>query len=341
MGSWVTRAGTDEGLETPLAPFYKDKGSFWDSSGVRDTTDFGYAYPETKSWSFTHPDDYRKDIEQKLRALYPSGSLATMIMASKAGDEQPEATLRRRAKKLARVHAVENPSTAITALSLAQAVSPTTESRLATALPPLDVPNVQLPNGRSLAHLAKGDTYLEWLINIKAVKHTLGGEFLVHVFLGRVPPEESTILYAVSPYHVGTFSPLGQSEDTACGKCQRDQAAGTEITGQIPLTIALAERYFAGELDSLLEEDVIKYLQTNLHWEVVDKEGQRLQSQRNSVEGLLVGVVSNKVTLPDNRYECPHYSPDIKIYPDTTTKQDGRSGRAEGTGVTEDNKYFF
>jgi tyrosinase len=116
--------------------------------------------------------------------------------------------------------------------------------------------------------------------------------------------------------------------------------AGTEVTGQIPLTIALAERYFAGELDSLQEEDVIKYLQTNLHWEVVNEEGQRLQSHRDLVEGLLVGVVSNEVTLPENIYEVPRYSQEITIYPAITTKQDGSSGRAEGTGITEDNKYF-
>lgn len=340
QGSWVTPKGTNEDLNTPLAPFYKDKDNFWTSDDVRDTKKFGYAYPETKSWNFANTDDYRKDIEQQLRALYPSGSLATMIIASKAGDDQPEAILRKRAKKLARINAVTNPSTALTALSLAQATSPTTESLLAMTLPPLDVPNIEVPDGRSLAHLIKGNTYLEWLVNIKAVKHALGGEYSVHIFLGRVPLEEPTTLYAVSPYHVGTFTPLGQSEATECSKCQRDQAAGTEITGQIPLTIALAERYFAGDLDSFQEEDVIKYLQVNLHWEVVSEEGQRLQSHRNSVEGLLVGVVSNKVTLPENRYEVPCYSPKITIYPEITTKEGGRSGRAEGTGITEENKYF-
>ncbi|KAF7556599.1 hypothetical protein G7Z17_g1343 [Cylindrodendrum hubeiense] len=339
-GTWVTLGNSDEGLDTPLAPFYKDKDSFWNSREVRDTTTFGYAYPETKSWGFANPGDYREDIKQRLSALYASGSLATMITASKAGDKQPEATLRTRAKKLARIDAVDSPSTAITALSLAQAVSPTPESRLAAVLPPLDVPSIQVPDGRSLAQLAKGDTYLEWLVNIKAVKHTLDGQYLVHIFLGRVPPEESTVLYAVSPYHIGTFSPLGQSEETGCEKCQHDQAAATEITGQIPLTIALAERYFAGELDSLLKEDVIKYLQTNLHWEVVDKQGQRLESQRDLVEGLLVGVVSNEVTLPGNGSGFPRYSPDITVHPAITTKQDGTSGRAEGTGVTENNKYF-
>ncbi|CAM1509015.1 Fc.00g027540.m01.CDS01 [Cosmosporella sp. VM-42] len=337
--SWVTATGADEGLHTPLAPFYKDEDNFWDSDDVRKTRTFGYAYPETKSWNFSNPADYRADIERQLNNLYPSGSLATMIVANKEGDDKPEALLRTRAKKLSQVKAVAPPSTAITALSLIQADS-ATESNLPIDLAPINVPNIEVPNDRSLTNLAKDGTYLEWLLNIKAQKHALGGEYLVHVFLGTVPPEESTILYPVSPYHVGTFAPLGQSEATACGKCQRDQAAGTEITGQIPLTISLAERYFAGWLPSLSEVDVIKYLQENLHWEVVNDRGERLMGHRDSVDGLLVGVISNEVTLPKDGYEFPRYSPYIKIYPEATTKQDGRTGRAEGTGITNDNKYF-
>jgi tyrosinase len=213
---------------------------------------------------------------------------------------------------------------------------------LATVLPPLDVPNVQIPDGRSLANFAKGNTYLEWLVNIKAVKHALEGQYLVHVFLGRVPAEEPTVLYSVSPYHVGTFNPLGASEDTACGKCQQDQAAGTEITGQIPLTIALAERYFAGALDSLEEGDVITYLKKHLHWEVVDDQGQRCRGERNLVEGLIVGVVSNEVKLPDDTDEFACYSPEITIYPEITSKKDNpEEGRAEGTGLIEKHLYFI
>lgn len=306
---------------------------------------FGYAYPETKSWNFDSPEEYRKDLVKQISTLYQTGSVSSMILASRAGDPQPEIKLRKRAERLAQVEAVPESSTTMTMLSLLQAISQTKESEVpemsfASALPPIQVPSVQIPDGRSLISLAKDNTYLEWLVNIKAQKHTLGGEYLVHVFLGPVQEDESTILYSVSPYHVGTFSPLGQPEETRCGKCQQDQRARTEITGQIPLTIALVERYFAGAMDSLDEGDVITYLQKNLHWEVVDKHGHKLQGHRDAVEGLLVGVVSNEVTLPENDYTLPRYSQDITIYPEITTKQDGSRGRAEGTGVTEENKYF-
>ncbi|KAF4456902.1 tyrosinase precursor [Fusarium austroafricanum] len=340
-GSWVTAENTEEGLKTDLAPFYKDASHFWTSDDVRETVKFGYSYPETKSWAFNSTADYRKDIYKQLETIYPTGSLATMIAASNTGDQKPEEALRARAKKLARVTAIDEPNTAITALSLAKAVSPpASTSELIAALPSLEVPTVNIPEKRSLKNLVKDNSYLEWLVNIKAVKHTLRGEYLVHVFLGPVPEEESTCLYTVSPYHVGTFSPLGQNTETSCSKCKRDQVAGMEITGQIPLTIALAERYLADELESLSEPHVIEYLQRNLHWEVVDESGQRLQGQRSSVDGLLVGVVSNKVTLPGNENEFAQYSPDVTVYPEVTTKADNSGGRAEGTGITEDNKYF-
>ncbi|KAM0812686.1 putative tyrosinase [Seiridium cardinale] len=321
-GTWVTPPDADEGLTTPLAPFYKVANNFWDSTAVRKTTTFGYGYPETQSWNFKETADCRKDIRNHLTTLYTAGSLGNMIAASQRGGTT-----------------LDHINRALEAISQ-KTTSQKPESSLTSVLPPSDVPKVQVSDDRSLTKLAKDDTYLEWLVNIKAQKYPLNGKYLVRVFLGPVPQDDSTILYSVSPYHVGTFWPLGQPEDTQCDKCQRDQAARTEITGQIPLDFASAERYFADALGSLSEDDGITYLQKNLHWEVVDNQGQRLQSRRSDVDGLLVGVVSNRVKLPATEHDLPRYSPDITIYPEITTKQDGCSGRAKSTGITEDSKYF-
>jgi tyrosinase len=72
------------------------------------------------------------------------------------------------------------------------------------------------------------------------------------------------------PTHVGTFAPLGQPEDTSCEKCQEDQENALEVTGQIPLTVALVERFLAGIIHDLSPTHVVPYLQKNLHWRVVD-----------------------------------------------------------------------
>ncbi|KAF9775275.1 hypothetical protein IL306_006642 [Fusarium sp. DS 682] len=156
-GNWTTAPEGEEGLTTPLAPFYKDASSFWASDDVRDTLKFGYAYPETKSWTFNNPEDYRKDIYQQLETIYPTGSLATMIVASNAGDPKPEETLRTRAKKLARVTAIEEPTTTVTALAIAKAESSIDgSSAVVSALPDVEVPKVKVPEDRSLRKL----TYL-------------------------------------------------------------------------------------------------------------------------------------------------------------------------------------
>ena len=105
------------------------------------------------------------------------------------------------------------------------------------------------------------------MTNIKAQKHTLGGAYSVHVFLGPVD-EENVALWPAAPTHVGTFAPLGRSSETSCGKCQQDQRDHTEITSQIPLTMALVERYLAGQLRDLTEATVVPYLTQNLHWRV-------------------------------------------------------------------------
>lgn len=146
-------------------------------------------------------------------------------------------------------------------------------------------------------------------------------------------------LYMTSPYHVGTFAALGQTSDPRCGNCQRDQEAHTEISGQIPLTIALIERYFAGLLDSFSEDDVVEYLKVNLHWEVTDASGTRCEKRRSVVGGLLVGVSSNEATILQAQYDLLHYLSQITLYPDITTKQDGVNGRAEGTGITAANIF--
>lgn len=348
--TWITPAGEKENADTDLAPFYKSPGNFWKSSHARDTAALGYAYPETQSWNFSQPDDYRRNIWKLLKKLYPVTSLADITMASRAGNKDEETTLQQRAMTLLQVTKAPEPNTTLTALALAPEKPPSASEEgfdldLSAIPDTVTASDVRIKRDRSIANLVKGDRYLEWLFNIKAQKHTLDGEYTIHVFLGSVEDDEPTSFYPMSPFHVGFFSPLGQSEETKCGKCKIDQSDGLEVTGQIPLTIALVERYFAGLLESLEEDDVISYLQRELHWEVVDKDGNRLKRHRNAVEGLLVGVVSNEVTLPGDEYEHPTYSPYIKIHPAVTTKEkatedEENKGRAEGTGITEETMYF-
>lgn len=89
----------------------------------------------------------------------------------------------------------------------------------------------------------------------------------MHVFLGDFNRDDP-ISWNSASNKVGSVNVLGDSLDTGCEKCQEDQANALTVTGQVPLTLALAERYLAGLLDNLSVEAVIPYLQKNLHWRV-------------------------------------------------------------------------
>jgi tyrosinase len=116
-----------------------------------------------------------------------------------------------------------------------------------------------------LRDLAPKNTYLEWLVNVKALKHAINGALTVHVFLGPIE-EDDVLLWPASPNHVGTFATFGQGPDTRCGLCKEDQAERMQVTGQIPLTLALVERYLPGILPDIRVGTVVPYLTRELHW---------------------------------------------------------------------------
>ncbi|TDZ67999.1 Tyrosinase [Colletotrichum trifolii] len=322
-GNFVVKAGDWETINTPLAPFAragtKERQEFWTSAGVRYTDAFGYAYPETVKARFPTP----KDVINELDRVYGKTATFANIMRSSGPDlEKATEELRQRAES----HVEAEPLRQAGKLEAAAAdrgsqvpISPDTSSAS------------HVSKERSLEKLVgKGNKYLEWLVNIKAEKAELGGNYVVHVFLG-APDDATPILYATNHAHVGAFATFGQSEDTACASCQRGRAAGQQITGQIPITLALVERYLAGFVDGLEPEQVVPYLQKNLHWRVTLTDGS-LQD-RAGLRNLLVGVVTNEVTIPGNPTDLPEYAEDVVARPDCTTNRDG-NGRGSGTGYS-------
>jgi tyrosinase len=320
-GTFSNNWREDDTIDTELTPFTRSKDwTMWTSRGVRSTTTFGYVYPETQSWLYPT----KHDIFQQLQSIYPNASLATNIKADK--DKRVAATeaLKSRANTLLALEAAS-----LKTASLVQAASTGTsdvhQSLAAVAQ------QVEVPTDRSLADLVQDNKYLEWLVDLRAEKHTLGGNFAVHVFLGD-PDDENPPLYIADPNHVATFSTFGSDEVTGCESCKKGQEARLQVTGQIPITLALVERYFAAKINSITPDDVIPYLQKNLHWRVTDKYGAR--GSRADVRGLLVSVVSNEATLPEGPSELPKYAPNVTPWAAATTRENGE-GRGRGTGYTE------
>ncbi|KAI1848861.1 hypothetical protein JX266_005289 [Neoarthrinium moseri] len=318
------RAGSTENITTPLTPFAqsgtKDKQNFWTSEGARYTKSFGYVYPETQDWLFPT----REAVLAELNRLYQRASLANILSSTGVDLKNSIEQLRARAVSHLKVeNKAESNLVSTQAINLA-------------AVPPVQAPleiesqvaEVKVPEDRSINKLADNNKYLEWLVNIKALKAELGGNYVVHVFLGD-PDDSAPILYVTNHSHVGAFSTFGQGENTACQNCQDGHAEGLQITGQIPLTLALVERYLAGLVDDLSPSSIIPYLQKNLHWRVTLPGGER--RSRGELNDLLVSVVTNEVTIPDSPNGLPQYSDQVIPRPEATTNREG-GARGNGTG---------
>ncbi|KAK1470386.1 hypothetical protein CTAM01_16837 [Colletotrichum tamarilloi] len=286
-GEYVKQVeGSDDNVETPLTPFTRSvdangQQTFWTSAGVEDTRGFGYIYPETQS-AFGS----RKAILNEVDRIYWKRASFANILRSQA-TQPPDLQAVEALRDRARAHL--------------KAAGRGTE----------------LPVGRDIRGLAVGDKYLEWLVNIRTLKSELHGNYIVNVFIGE--PSESTppLLYMKDHAHVGSFATFGQDEESPCAKCKKDRSKNQEITGQIPLTIALVERYMAGLLDSLKPEHVVGYLKDNIRWKITLPTGE-LQSP-DKAKSLIVCVVSNEVTFKsDKPGELPVYSDVVTAYSEIT-----------------------
>lgn len=70
-GTFSIKQGTLELATTGLAPFYNKTGTkLWDSQGVRQTSTFNYAYPETQSWKFESTTQYQSSVRSDVQQLY-------------------------------------------------------------------------------------------------------------------------------------------------------------------------------------------------------------------------------------------------------------------------------
>lgn len=261
-----------ENKETPLWPFRKSidgKTPWWNSIDAKRTEPFGYVYPETAGWQYPPTESARADLIAKIDNLYvnlPFSVKMSMQKKTNAGQEfLPQAAL-------LKTLAAEKDNAKISAQEAEPMSQITLMQKIDAELPDNDT-LVEQYSGEDkpyLRHLLDSDnSYREWLVNVKAEKHALGGQAIVHFFLGDPPPAELAKIWPYSPYHVGAFVPLGSNDRTACANCQQGQADKIEVTGQIPLTVALAERYVNGTIPNLSVDAVEDYLSKNLKWRVV------------------------------------------------------------------------
>jgi tyrosinase len=260
-GSWTQVSGDIETIDTHLYPFRPTEDSWYDSridsgkTSMRRTEPFGYTYPETAGLKYPVSSQAKATLYNTVQTYYTN--LPRLIRESKANNPKAGDFLLPQVALLSQIAEKKVTASHTEAVQLASAM-PKPEALFEESVG---------PEKPFLRDLAPDNEYLEWLVNISAERHAASGNYSVHVFLDAVE-EDNVALWPMSPHHVGSFAPFGQASNTICGNCKGQQESRLEITSQIPLTIALVERYLAQLIPDLSKETVVPYLTENLHWRV-------------------------------------------------------------------------
>ncbi|KAH8880045.1 tyrosinase-domain-containing protein [Thozetella sp. PMI_491] len=298
---WAER-GDSQTADSPLVPFWDQTGSsFWTSNQVKDSSIFGYAYPETQKWKYANTDDYQTSIRQAVVRLY-GGNVFSNFIQTIASQMHPAG--------------VEG-NAGLAAPAGKQLQQPLKGEENGKAV------QSSGPIPAALAHLAPNNKYSEWIVNVRALKHGLGQSFRILVFLGDFSPDSST--WNSEPNCVGRVSILGRSPATACGKCQHDRNTNLVVSGTVPLTSALLQDIVEGRLRSLEPADVVPYLRENLTVKATLFSGQ--ERAVDEIPGLKVSVCSTEVEIGVDG--LPVYSGTYIKYPEITNAFPGVVGRED------------
>ncbi|KAI0482999.1 hypothetical protein GGR56DRAFT_219398 [Xylariaceae sp. FL0804] len=132
-----------------------------------------------------------------------------------------------------------------------------------------------------------GNTYREWIANVRVEKHALGSSFSIYLFSGTAP--DDTALWSTAENLVGELGVFagsqyqpGSSEDH------------TTIAGTIPLTSALMKLVASGTIPSLRAGDIEPFLRSKLKLGVALHDGTEVAA--GGVGGLHISIVSSLVT---------------------------------------------
>lgn len=233
FGTYTIPAGSTEDETTPLTPFHKNaNGDFWDSTAVRNTSTFGYSYPEVQWWNSS------VNTKQAVNALYGNSGVN-----GKLGG-------RGIVEKKRSIHQQQPRSAGLGSL-----IKAGLGGNNAIPVFTQDAADV-------LDNDANPNTYREYIANIRVSKYALSSSFFIHIFLGDFSSDPSS--WTTDPNLVGTHTIFTSARLPAnCDSCKN-----VTVTGTIPLTMALVHRVEAGQLDGKDVQAVEHYLTQNLHWRV-------------------------------------------------------------------------
>lgn len=324
-GNFFTEPNSIEDTNSSLKPFWNTDGTdFWIPTNVKETKTFGYAYPETQSWNYSNVAQYQAALQQQINQEYGANALAEFVKSRVAA---PQTTVSLAASIGAfQQKAVSHPVGQVKLASVAQpSIGASAPKPAPPVKPDAPVAAVNKPGSPEvhpkIASMIATQKYTEWVTNVRVVKHSLGQTFRVMIFLGDFNSNPETWPFEHSL--VSRVTVLGRGNTNKnCDKCRADAAKDFVVTGTVSLTSALLQDIADGRLASLDKEDVVPYLQKNLHWRVSLFDGS--ERARDQVDGLKVGVCSTQVQIGQNG--IPVYSGTYDVHMDIT------HGRPAGLG---------
>ncbi|KAI1490662.1 hypothetical protein F5X96DRAFT_522342 [Biscogniauxia mediterranea] len=254
-GTHTTSQGQIEDSRTPLTPFFANGTSFWTSNTVRDHEVFGYTYPEVANKS-------RAEVIDSINSLYTRYSPATMLTERKM-----------KLLKGGRDHADEK----------MDQTSSQSRSHKSNALAWNHLTSAHLP----MNAVFRGNSYREWIANIRVNRQALNTSFSIYLFIGTVPSDPTS--WPFSDNLVGSLGVLANNGP------QVNMQHG-KITGTIPLTSALMSLISARNVPSLDPDDIVPFLKSQLQLRIALRDSVVVDS--SAVDGLWVNIVSSAVTAP-------------------------------------------
>ena len=233
VGSTFTyAAGTVNDVNSALTPFFKDTvGTNYTSASVRDVTKLGYTYPELQNGATA------ASVRAAINKLYGTSASSSAVSGSgnTATSGTSSTTRKSRTSNRRKVWSPWWKRDNVTAAD--QSIYGTNGT-----------------NGTvSVEH--------EYICNIASQKFAMNGSYAVYVFLGNVS-SNSTADLQLSPNLVGTHSVFANLPSDDNPMINMD----LKITGTVPLTTALIEKFENGELRSLSPADVEAYLAKESRW---------------------------------------------------------------------------
>lgn len=181
--------------------------------------------------------------------------------------------------------------------------------------------------------VANNGSLYQYVANIQTPRYYLNGSYYVFLFLGQ-PASEDPESWLYDSSLVGPMGVLAQ-----------DGMPMTNITvsGSVPLTRSLTDKFNAGELADLSEATVGPYLKEQLSWRIAASGG--VDIDPSTVPGFQVGVYGTTSTQPDSLTELPEYSEFVALTegtkgklgglePDGSVNSDGASGADVSNGST-------